>query len=199
MGTSLSELPAWAACAAALAVPWLCVPGLRDWLILPKELLAAAAACAGLAAWAASGAPALDTGLEWPLAALAACAAVSAAFAVDPVRGFFGPDLVPEVGLCGLAAAVSGFYLGASAERGRPGAADRVAAALCLGAVPVSLLALRQAWLPGSGPLSAAGPMGRSYGTFGHPVALGSYLALVFPIAAAKALGAEGRRRAAWA
>ncbi|TBR24376.1 O-antigen ligase family protein [bacterium] len=205
MGTSRSRFadgPLWAASAAALLVPWTLAPGLRDAWVLPKCAAAAACAAAGLAAWAAAGAPSLALGLEGALAAFLAAAALASWASVDPSASWLGPDLEPASGFLGVAAAVAGLYLGAAAARLRADASSLFARAMALPAAAMGVLALAQTLSSGTAGWFGRGEglMDRAVGTFGHPVALGAYLAVAAPYALAWALTAQGRARAAsWA
>ena len=187
MGTSRSSgvrgLPSLAAAAGLALVPWAFLPLLRDALLLPKLLVLTAVVAAGLAAWAAAGAPSLATGLEAPLCAFAAAAVLAAAGSIDPASSLFGPDLVPEVSLAALGLVVASLYLGVAAARLDSSAPPRLAAVLCAAGLPMTLLACVQAWAPMPADFLFAGPLGRAMGTFGHPVALAGYFAVAMPVA----------------
>ncbi|MBI5597414.1 MAG: O-antigen ligase family protein [Elusimicrobia bacterium] len=184
MGTSrCRSLPAHAAAAALALVPWGFLPLFRDALLLPKLILAAAAVVVGTLGWAASGAPSLAMGLEAPLLACAAAAALAGAASIDLPSSLYGPDLVPEVSLAGAALVVASLYLGVAASRLDEEAPARLAKVFCASALPMTALAAVQAWVPLPADFLFAGPLGRAMGTFGHPVALGAYFAAVLPVA----------------
>lgn len=203
MGTSpsrgpLASIPYRAACAAALLVPSLVVFGLRDELLLPKCLLVASVACIGALAWAAGGAATLAVGLEAPLAAFCLAALASTAVSADLPASLYGAELEPLVSLTGLAAALGGFYLGVAAGRGDPRTSRVLGVCLVAGSAPAALLSVAQVLTPQPLPFLAAVESGRATGFFGHPVAVGAYLALVLPVAGAWALSARaGTERAA--
>jgi O-antigen ligase len=186
--------PLWAACAAAVFVPWTLAPGLRDAWVLPKCAAAAAAATAGLAAWARAGAPSVALGVERPAAAFLAALGLAAAASSDPFLSWVGPDFEPAAGVLGAAAGVAALYLGAAAARLRADALPVFSRAVVLAAAPMGLLAAFQAVSPAStGWLGWGKLLGRAVGTFGHPVALGAYLAVAAPYALRGALAARGR------
>lgn len=190
-----SERPLWAACAAAVLVPWTLGPGLRDAWVLPKCAAAGAFAAWGLAAWAAAGAPSLAVGLEAPVAAVLAAFCLAAVAAVDPLGAWLGPEFEPMAGVLGVFAAVAGLYLGVAAGRMRPGAARLFPRAVALAAAPMGVLAVVQVFSPDtSGWLGrGTGYLGRAVGTFGHPVAFGGYVALAVPYALSWAMVEEDR------
>lgn len=184
-------LPYRAACAAALAAPSLVFFGLRDAALLPKCLLAAAAAAAGALAWAAGGAGSLAVGLEAPLAAFSLAALASTAVSADLPASLYGPELEPLASLTGLAAVLAGFYLGVAAGRSEPGADRGLGVCLAAGSVLVALVSLAQVLAPRWAFFLVRGELDRASGLFGHPVALGGYLALAAPAALAWALAAR--------
>lgn len=119
------------------------------------------------------------------LASLAWCM-VTTAGSIAPALSLFG-NFGRGMGLLTTGAAMTLFFVVLSACRGRDAVRDLVDA-LLLGSAPVCLLGLGQAagWdgLPRAWDPSVAGMSVRS--TFGQHIALGSYLALVIPLTAAR-------------
>ncbi len=202
MGTSRSSaVPAPILPIAAAVVPVLCGPWFRDAFGMPKLAAAAAASAAGLALLLREGRLLrLRSRGDAALAAFAAVVFLSAALSLEPRLSLIGGRLQPLFSAAGLCGCVAAFYLGvAEAAAGD----DRLISAAVAGMLPVSLLAVLEA--AGLQPLALGfGPLawrpaligGRAGATFGAPVALGFYLAIVLPLALHAVL--DRRRSRAW-
>jgi hypothetical protein len=175
-----------------------CSAAFRDAYSTPKAALAAVA-CAAAALWAALDPKARRSRspLDGPLLALAAACALSACLSIDPRLSLFGryPETVFSLmGLCACCAA----FLAGGALGVREGGIRTLGAWLAAGSLPVSAYALVQAagfepFMPGAEPMAG----GRAFSTFGSPVFLGAYLALLSPLELDLALAGEGPARRA--
>jgi putative inorganic carbon (HCO3(-)) transporter len=188
------EEAAWLAAAAGVPLafnPWGANP-----FELPKALLLRGLVLAmGLAALAgAAGGEArrarLPAALLWPALGCGLAAALSTVASVDPPISLWG-SYERQQGLLALAAGLALFLLAGTGLRTR-GQVDQLLAVLAWGSLPVAGYALLQAagldaWTWRS---DAASPL---LSTLGRSNFLGSYLALVVPLAAGR-LALAGRR-----
>lgn len=173
MATSRSEDLPDPVLVAAAALPCAFWTATGDAFNLPKLLVAAAAALAGLAL--RSGGPTRLDGAALVFAgAFLLCAAVS----IAPPLSWHGLYREYLFGAAGLAALLSAFWLGAGQ---RP---ERVIRWTLAGAVPVGAYALAQKAF-GDPWVDIEGLGGRVASSLGDPVALGAYAALVLPLALA--------------
>ncbi len=185
MGTSRSEpggkgALGWVPPLAA-AVPLIAGPWWREGYLVPKAAACGLLGLAGALAWALSGRREdIASRVDAPAAAFAGAFLLAALFSCDPRLSWFGryPEALFAAG--GLAACVAAFHLGCGLRSARQ--EGPLLLWLCALSTPVSAYALAQSG--GFDPLlQAALPEGRALSTFGSPVYLGAYLALVLPCA----------------
>jgi Flp pilus assembly protein TadD len=193
-------------CSVVLGVPLLVLPGAAGPYDDPKAWALPILVAATALVWLAqvrqrSDSPSLAGGQAgrifcWVVVAYLAWWAVTTAASIAPgqsVLGNFGRGM----GLLSVASGVTLFFLVRSECRTRQAAYALIDTAL-LGSVPVCLLALGQAvgWdlLPKAWDPAVAGLKVRS--TFGQHIFLGSYLAVLVPLAVARLGAALSRRQA---
>ncbi len=185
MGTSRSEpggkgglgwVPPLAAAIPLVAGPWW-----REGYMVPKAAVCGLLGLAGALAWVLSGRrPDIASRVDAPASAFAGAFLLAAFFSCDPRLSWFGryPEALFAAG--GLAACAAAFYLGCGLRSARQ--EGPLLRWLCALSIPVSAYALAQSC--GFDPLfRAALPQGRAVSTFGSPIYLGAYLALVLPCA----------------
>ncbi len=166
---------------------------------LPVLVALTALACAAWPRPAAAASASTDgvvRALRWAVVALLAWSLVTTATSIAPGQSLFGL-FGRGMGLLPVGAAIAVFFLARSAGRGTAAARSIVDAAL-LGSAPVCMLALAQAagWdpFPASWDPATTGLTVRS--TFGQHILLGSYLAVLIPLAAGRLDSAlEGAQR----
>jgi O-antigen ligase len=174
--------------AAAVAVPLVCGPWFSDGYDVPKIAAAAILVSCGVAAMLRGGRLfRLRSRLDRPLGVFCALAILSAFVSIEPDLSWFGDRQELVFSLQGLAGCVIAFYLGCAEG---PGRRARLIAWSVAGSLPVSAFALAQAggwqpliWKSGFASMTWAPSLfgSRAVSTFGSPVFLGAYLALIAP------------------
>jgi len=197
----LDRVAVWVLRAGVVALPLAVWPPGYDIFVLPKlallRLLVLTLAGLRVAAWAVVGRPAWRrTPLDLPLALFVASAALSAALAVNVGVAVFGTYYRYE-GLLTIACYALLFWLAVQAIDRRE--ARTLVRCLLLGGYVVALLAAVQ-WAIGGAAVGAgagesestfAGSL-RAASTMGNANALGTFLALLLPLAARELLAARG-------
>lgn len=188
------EAAFWSLVALVTTLPLVLNPYGNAYFDTPKLVVVRGLTMLGVAAWALSSVLSgrfkwVRTSLDWPLLALVASGVVTTALALNGHVSFFG-GLNTFDGLLNLICHVALFYLAVNFVSSTPRL--RVLLVAFLGSsVLVSLIAVLERvglhLLPG--PLAPGGvDPSRSSATFGNPVHLGAYLALVIPITVALVL-----------
>lgn len=194
MGTSRSEpggkwglgwVPPLAAAVPLVAGPWW-----REGYMVPKAAVCGILGLAGALAWVLSGRRQnIASRVDAPAAAFTGAFLLAALFSCDSRLSWFGRYPEALFAVSGLAACAAAFHLGCGLRSARQ--EGPLLRWLCALSIPVSAYALAQSG--GFDPLlRAALPEGRVVSTFGSPVHLGAYLALVLPCALMRWVQGEG-------
>lgn len=180
-------------CAAGAAVPIAFSPWLNSVFILPKAAVCAAAVTVFVGLLLRDGGwRELRTSVDLPLFAFIAAAALSAVVSLDPRLSWFGQEQDILFCMAGIAGCAAAFYLGAWA--GRQGALPALILWTVAAAVPVAFLAVLQAGDLDVFRATIWSTDRRVTSTFGNPMVLGTYLALVAPCALHLGIQSGARR-----
>ncbi len=161
-----------------VVAPLFCTYSLRDIFVLPKAVPAAVGVALLWIALSYTEQASFDRRLTPAILALSAATIISAMLSVDAPLSILGPHQQQFYALIPLALYVLAYYGAANAES--------IPATACvllalLGGICVSLPAMTQ--LGGGGFMAWSIQNGRIGSTFGSPIFLGSYLALIIPLA----------------
>ncbi len=168
---------------SVFAVPLACGPWFLDVDIVKLVVAATAGACAVAALFFGGRALRLRSRIDMPLVVFGLVALLSTAISIDRDLSLFGDRQEMVFCLEGLAGCMVAFYCGCGQGfEARSGLINWAVA----GSLPISLMTIAQA---------VTGQYFRARGSFGTPIFLGSYLALIAPLAIFLFSNPNGSRR----